>query len=355
MVGRILYRRKMQNILNESVKETCKYGHSTKQTQVQISIVCLYLTFGTAAFLSNIFIDFVIWKLHLYRVVGHLFILSLSVSDIIQGIMITAIYTTELLTGDDVHLSRGQSWCRFSAGVALLAILSTVYNICLITVDRMIAIFLPFRYHEIMNKRRAKIIVAVLWLHMIIWCSLPLLGWAKRSQCIRPPNTICDWGVTLDNTYFSITGVLVVISVLAVAIQQVAILFVALRHIKAIKVQPGRCRISISTMQSKVTRRVSFIVLTFAMTYIPWFFVVVRTLVSGLGGQSYIYMCNFLIFLNSFLNPWIYALTDREIRKKMKVIIFSLGRSRVTPFLSQPSLDEQQRERIKVVFSIAKN
>ena len=341
-----------KSTLNESIAGTCQYGHAAEDNSIHVSVACLFLTLGTAAFLSNIFIDYIIWKMYLYRIVGHLFILSLSVSDIIQGTLIMTIHTTELLAGEGATFFRSQMWCRFSAGLALLTILSTVYNIVLITFDRVIAIFLPLHYHEIMNAKRAKIIIAALWLYMAVWCSLPLWGWAKESECMRPPHTICDWGVTLNDTFFSITGVLVVVSVLAVAVQQIAMLILAVRHINKLKLQPGQKLAFVSKKQSKVTRRVSFIVLVFAMTYIPWFFVVVRTLVSGLGGQAYIYMCNILIYLNSSLNPWIYALTDREIRKKIAKCIFSVGRSKVAPFTTKQLRENAQRSTAKPVFSI---
>lgn len=304
----------------------------------------IYLIIGIAAFFSNIFIDYVIWKLGLHRIAGHLFILSLSISDLIQGILVSVVNAIELLAGEERTFCRTQAWCRFSAGVSLLAILSTVYNVFAVATDRLIAVFAPLRYHKLMNERRAKICIGMLWVYMLVWCALPSLGWAHTSTCLRPPHTICDWGLTLDYRYFLITGIFVIVSVSFVAIVQTAILCVALKQMKNISAQHphGHMRQSReiqqrrvtpqgivttqviaatpkqSQVQRRVTRRVSFIILTFAMTFIPWFALVIRTIITGLGGQSYIYGANTMIYINSFLNPWIYATTDRAIRRQMK-------------------------------------
>ncbi|XP_065068215.1 adenosine receptor A2a-like [Rhopilema esculentum] len=331
-------------------------------TQIQVALVIARNEFcphasqswiGIAGFLSNLLIDYVIWKFELHRIVGNLFILSLSISDLIQGILVSIIFAVDLLSGDTA-IFRGQTWCRFAAGSSLIAILSTVYNIVLVTLDRVIAIFMPFRYHEIMTEKKSKIIIVSLWIYMIIWCALPSFGWAQKTKCLRPLNSICDWGVTLEPTYFLITGVLVATSVLLVAILQLAMLAVAVRQMKAIRAQGHPHIQSVETTQGKVTRKVFFIVLAFAVAYLPWFSVVLRTVITGLGGQQYIYMCNCLIFLNSLLNPWIYAATDRTIRKRIKQCVYNLGRSKVEPLAPLQFGQENQpmRSSNATIFSI---
>ena len=342
----------------------CNYNIvKDRDNRLETTMACIYLTIGIAAFFSNIFIDYVIWKLGLHRVAGHLFILSLSVSDLIQGILVSVVNAIELLASEERTFCRTQAWCRFSAGVSLLAILSTVYNVFVVATDRLIAVFAPLRYHNFMNERRAKTCIGMLWVYMLVWCALPSLGWAHTSTCLRPPHTICDWGLTLDHRYFLVTGILVIISVSFVAIVQTAILCVALKQMNSISAQHShgimRQRRVIkqrrvtpqgivtthmiaatpkqSQMQRTVTRRVSFIILTFAMTFIPWFVLVIRTIITGLGGQSYIYGANTLIYINSFLNPWVYATTDRAIRRQMKKCLSDMANGKIRLFDSTMS------------------
>ena len=300
--------------MNNYSANTCKYGRGNATLSVTVAV--FYLIAGIAAFLSNVFIDYIIINISLHRVFSHMFILSLSVSSLIQGIVVSIVNATELMVSADTEFTRTHSWCCFSAGVSLLAIESTVYNILAISIDRAIAIFKPLRYHNIM--RNVKIYIACLWLFLVIWCSLPLLGWALGSSCLRFPHATCDWGSVLDPNYFIITGTMVVASVIMVIVCQAALFRVSIRHLKKARANFPREGKAMNGVQAKVTRNVMLIALTFAVTYIPWFGLLIYNLKTGNTQQSYMIACNSLIYVNSFINPWVYAVTDRSIRTQMK-------------------------------------
>ena len=305
----------------------CHYDHEKAEWSLGVAIA--YLVVGLAAFISNIFIDYVIWKQGLLHLVGHMFILSLSVSDIIQGILVSSLNSIELTTG--IPLTTSPSWCRISAGLCLLAIESTVYNILVITIDRMVAIFNPFHYHRIMSHRNAGVCIGLLWTFAVVWCSLPFFGWALETTCLRPAYSMCDWGLVLDPRYFIVTSIMVIASVTLVAICQATLFIVAIGHLKAAKTRGSTRESTARGLQSKVSRNIMLIVLTFAVTYIPWFALVIYTVKTGKAKQEYIIACNSLIYLNSLVNPWVYALNDRLIRAKAKQCLMRRSSNAINP------------------------
>ena len=316
--------------MNNSTTHVCNYEAGNQRTSLSIAI--LFLVLGIAAFASNIFLDFIIWKLGLHRIVGHMFILSLSVSDLIQGILVSVLTTVELTTTEtSMEFARRYSWCSFSAGINLLAIESTVYNILAISIDRMIAIFKPLRYQNIMSPRTAKISIAFIWSFVIVWSALPFLGWGLKTTCLRPPHAICDWGFILEPRYFLITASMVIGSLILVTIFQIKLIRVSFRQIRAIQSSDQRHTQLMNGIQARATRNVMLIVSTFAVSYLPWFALVMHTVLTGDVRQSYIYTCNLLLYVNSFVNPWIYAVSDRSIRRRMRKHLANFKGRAVTP------------------------
>ncbi|KAH9524614.1 hypothetical protein Btru_027347 [Bulinus truncatus] len=59
---------------------------------------------------------------------------------------------------------------------------ASILNLCCISLDRYLAITRPIRYPGLMSARRAKTLVAGVWLFSFIICCPPLVGWSDTSQ-----------------------------------------------------------------------------------------------------------------------------------------------------------------------------
>lgn len=78
----------------------------------------------------------------------------------------------------------GRLWCRGWLVTDVWISTASILNLCAISIDRYVAVTRPVKYRSIMTARRAKSIVATVWLLSFIICFPPLLG---------PSN---DWGAT---------------------------------------------------------------------------------------------------------------------------------------------------------------
>ena len=112
------------------------------------------------------------------------FITSLALADFAVGFIY---FPTNFLCGE-------RSLCKneIAQDIAVLAIYSSITNLCAMTTDRYIAIKEPLRYVALMTSRRATIIIALAWLIPLILDYIPALcnrmgkcSYRLRWLCLR--------------------------------------------------------------------------------------------------------------------------------------------------------------------------
>ncbi|XP_076371977.1 putative G-protein coupled receptor No9 [Tachypleus tridentatus] len=108
------------------------------------------------------------------RTVTNFFIVSLAMSDLLVGLAVLPYsMTLEVL---DVWVF-GSTWCHIWLAVDVWLCTSSILNLCAISVDRYLAITRPVHYRSIMSSRRAKLVIAAVWVFAFIICFPPLVGW----------------------------------------------------------------------------------------------------------------------------------------------------------------------------------
>ena len=103
------------------------------------------------------------------------FVISLAISDILTSAFVTTFkLDLTLKMGKWAH---GAFMCSLYTTMYLLAVPSSVINLCAVTVDRYLVLRMPLRYNTLMPPRRAGCIIGFLWIYAVIWACLPVLGW----------------------------------------------------------------------------------------------------------------------------------------------------------------------------------
>ena len=107
--------------------------------------------------------------------VTNFFVISLAVSDILTSAFVT---TLRLDSTIKAYLwTHGEFMCSLYTTMYLLAVPSSVINLCAVTVDRYLVLRMPLRYNSVMPPGRAVLIICCLWIYAIIWACLPVMGW----------------------------------------------------------------------------------------------------------------------------------------------------------------------------------
>ncbi|XP_052777748.1 5-hydroxytryptamine receptor 6-like [Mya arenaria] len=105
------------------------------------------------------------------RSVSNLFIMSLSMADLLLGTVVMIPATLNEIFGRWILAS---GFCVVWAGFDVMLCSASVLNVCLISLDRYIAVMSPLRYKVLVTHRRAFAMIAVAWAIAICASFIPL-------------------------------------------------------------------------------------------------------------------------------------------------------------------------------------
>ncbi|XP_052859782.1 octopamine receptor Oamb-like [Anopheles cruzii] len=150
---------------------------------------------------------------HKLRSVTNFFIVSLAVADLLVGLAVLPFSATWEVFKVWIF---GDVWCRIWLAVDVWMCTASILNLCAISLDRYVAVTRPVTYPSIMSTRRAKSLIAGLWVLSFVICFPPLVGW--KDQKVKenvyyqygnytlvsvtpapPPPLPCPWTCELTN------------------------------------------------------------------------------------------------------------------------------------------------------------
>lgn len=133
-------------------------GHTYALEIVLIGIVLLSLIFFTVA--GNVMVLIAVFANRKLRTVSNMFIVSLSLTDLFVGTIVMIPAALNEVFGKWL-LAR--EFCSIWVSFDVMLTSASILNVCLISIDRYIAIMTPLRYRAIMTNRRAIFMLLVVW------------------------------------------------------------------------------------------------------------------------------------------------------------------------------------------------
>ncbi|OXA57501.1 5-hydroxytryptamine receptor 1 [Folsomia candida] len=120
------------------------------------------------------------------------YLLSLSVADLLGGILVVplSVYPTLIK-----YWMYGDVLCKASAYLGSVLWSASVYTLMWMSVDRYVAVRKPIRYEVIQTRTRVQCWVAVSWVSALMLCSPPLMGFRGADYDKQAAVCLLEWNV----------------------------------------------------------------------------------------------------------------------------------------------------------------
>ena len=280
--------------------EHCAYGLSDISA-IAFIVLCVITGFLAIAGNLALLIVFIYGETIRSRIKNY-FVLSLTVADMLIGLTMTPLYICYAVTYEPPWLTKleGFLW--------IVTVTATTHSLSAVSIDRLISVVYPLRYHQIITQKRCRVVI------VLIWCGSIVFG---------SPRLFLDDFVKLEKLWIACSVATVAIPLLIMSFSYGRIFAIVRKQSSYIMNNPNASRESLGNKKAAVT--IGIIVCLFVVTFIPSVVIYFMLLFENNLCKEYelndVWLWVAVVsFSHSSFNPWVYGFRHRELRRDFKAL-----------------------------------
>ncbi|XP_066506536.1 trace amine-associated receptor 13c-like [Hoplias malabaricus] len=266
----------------------------------------------------------------------NLLILSLAVADLLVGLFLMPV---KIMQVADSCWHLGEVGCYISPIINYLSISASLFSLVLIAVDRYIAVSDPLLYHTRITVCKMSVIITVGWSGSLFYVFMYLYF----NDHFHQSQVRCygECVLFIKHSWVITNLIIVFVSPCSVIIILYSIIFkVARRQAKAVRavtngVSKSQGEKVSNCSETKAAKTLGIVICVYILCWIPFFLSSLS--VESVSSLSVLWtIFGWLVYMNSSVNPLIYAIFYSWFRESVKYIvscrIFESSSSRINLF-----------------------
>ncbi|XP_042170164.1 trace amine-associated receptor 13c-like [Oncorhynchus tshawytscha] len=254
------------------------------------------------------------------HITTNLLILSLAASDLLVGLIVIPVMTVATM---ESCWGFGEYFCVFQAYITSLCTSLSLGNLVLISIDRYVAVCDPLLYHSKITITRIRCCISITWCCCIIYRAANVQFFVNvqvPSRCLKECTAV-EGSIWVNITDLVITMVVPCSIIITLYMK---IFVVARSQARKVFSKEAASVSGVKTVQAnkserKAAKTLSIVVFNYLICWIPSLFVFF--FFSVLIDNLFAYFIRFLSFVNSLINPIIYAFLYPWFKVTAKLIL----------------------------------
>ncbi|XP_036815494.1 trace amine-associated receptor 8c-like [Oncorhynchus mykiss] len=250
----------------------------------------------------------------------NLLILSLSVSDLLVGLIVIPVATLTIM---EPCWGFGEYFCVFQFYITFLCTTLSLGNLVLISIDRYVAVCDPLLYHSKITITGTICCISVSWCCCITCDAVIIQNFVNvqlPSRCLK--ECVIVEGITWVNIIYIVFIMVVPCSIIITLYLKIFV--VARSQARKVFSKETASESGVKTVQAnkserKAAKTLAIVVFTYLLSWIPSLFI--YFVFSVIGDHLISYFTSYLAFVNSLINPIIYAFFYPWFKVTAKLIL----------------------------------